>query len=71
MSSDTSSTSFVRSIRFIVSLSVLIGFTVLVIGGITFLVGLPLVGEALVLAGVFLFAFTLICWFAARRIQNR
>jgi uncharacterized membrane protein len=71
MSSDESSTALSGSSRLAISLSVVIGFTVLVVGGIAFLLGFQLLGEALVLLGVFLFAFTLICWIAARRRKRQ
>jgi hypothetical protein len=67
MSSGASSAGFSVSSRVIVGFSVVIGFTVLVAGGIAFLMGYQFLGETLVLLGVFLFAFTLICWIAARR----
>jgi hypothetical protein len=46
---------------------VVIGFAILLIGGIAYYFGNPLAGEAMVLAGVFLFALTFLCWLAARR----
>ncbi|MFX1318375.1 MAG: hypothetical protein ACFE9D_04850 [Promethearchaeota archaeon] len=67
MSSDESSTPFSGSSRLAIGFSVVIGFTILVAGGVAFLLNLQFLGEVLVLTGVFLFAFTLICWLAARR----
>ncbi|MFX1492310.1 MAG: hypothetical protein ACFFBU_08600 [Promethearchaeota archaeon] len=52
-------------------MSVIIGFTVLAAGGIAFILGLNLLGETLVLVGVFLFVFTMLCYLAARRNQNQ
>ncbi|MFX1582185.1 MAG: hypothetical protein ACFFCJ_08165 [Promethearchaeota archaeon] len=67
MSSDNSSVEVSGSSRWAVGFSVVIGFTVLVTGGVAFLLNQQLLGETLVLLGVFLFAFTLICWMAVRR----
>jgi TRAP-type mannitol/chloroaromatic compound transport system permease small subunit len=53
MSSEVVSVSPSGLSRFVIALSVVIGFTVLVIGGVAFLFGLNFLGEALVLAGVF------------------
>jgi hypothetical protein len=51
----------------VVFVLVVIGFAILLIGGIAYYFGNPLAGEAMVLAGVFLFALTFLCWLAARR----
>jgi hypothetical protein len=71
MSSEEASTTFSGSSRFVIGFSVVIGFTVLVAGGLAFLLNLQFLGEVLVLLGVFLFAFTLICWLAARRRRKQ
>ncbi|MFX1576237.1 MAG: hypothetical protein ACFFCF_03585 [Promethearchaeota archaeon] len=71
MSSDDSSATLSDASSWIIRVSVVIGFTVLVVGGAAFLLNQQLLGETLVLAGVFLFAFTLICWLAARRRTNQ
>jgi hypothetical protein len=67
MSTEASPAGFSGFSRLLVALSVVIGFTILVAGGAAFLLGWTFLGEALVLAGVFLFAFTLLCWLASRR----
>jgi len=51
----------------VVFVLVVIGFVVLLIGGIAYYFRNPLVGEGMVLAGVFVFAMTFLCWLAARR----
>jgi hypothetical protein len=71
MSSDESLSALSGSSRLAIAFSVVIGFTVLVVGGVAFLLGNQLLGETLVLLGVFLFAFTLICWIAARRRKRQ
>ncbi|MFX1565752.1 MAG: hypothetical protein ACFFCH_07165 [Promethearchaeota archaeon] len=67
MSSDDSLDGVSRSSGWLVCFSVVIGFTILVAGGVAFLLNQQFLGETLVLIGVFMFAFTLICWLAARR----
>jgi hypothetical protein len=51
----------------VVFVLVVIGFVILLSGGLAYYFGNPLLGEAMVLAGVFLFAMTFLCWLAARR----
>jgi hypothetical protein len=51
----------------VVLVLVVIGFVILLSGGLAYYFGNPLLGEAMVLAGVFLFAMTFLCWLAARR----
>jgi hypothetical protein len=65
------SASLPGSSRIVVSALVIIGFTVLLGGGIAYYFGNALLGEAMVLAGVFLFTITFLCWMAAKRHRSK
>ena len=67
MSAPVASASSRVPVRAVVFTLVLIGFVVLLSGGVSYYFGNPLLGEALVLIGVFLFALMFLCWLAARR----